>query len=298
MHRSRLPPLRALLAFEAAARHASFSQGAEELGVTASAISHQIQILEDFLGIRLFRRHAGRVVLTQAGETYARQIAHAFGVIAGATELVAPQSQAGHLVVAAGLSFATRWLQPRLPAFLEQHPDIRLRLSTLSDHADLDLSRFDIAICYGRPASSTLQIEPLIVEKLRPYCAPTMVDALKLYQITDLTRATLIHSINALTWSDYLRRVGCERLKPAQEIWLDRSTMAIDAAVAGLGVALESELLVASDLISGRLVAPFPDPSLEVDIPSYFLVRSKGQRGGVHLAAFERWLRCALVQEA
>ncbi len=126
--RPRLPPLKALLAFEAAARHGNFAQGAEELGVTPSAVSHQIQQLEAFLGVPLFQRQAGRAILTSAGRTYAREIEQAIGVISGATALVAPQSQAGHLVIASGPSFAAKWLQPRLPDFLRGHPDVRVRL--------------------------------------------------------------------------------------------------------------------------------------------------------------------------
>src|SRR6202048_1215824 len=110
--RPRLPPLKALLAFEAASRHGSFAQGADELGVTPSAVSHQIQQLEEFLGVALFQRHAGRAVLTSAGRTYAREIEHAMGVISEATSLVAPQSQPGPLVIASGHSFAAKWLQP------------------------------------------------------------------------------------------------------------------------------------------------------------------------------------------
>src|SRR5438034_7723588 len=143
--KSRLPPLKSLLAFEAASRLGSFAHGAEELAVTPSAVSHQIQQLEEFLGVQLFQRHAGRAVLTSAGRTYASEIKHAFSVISDATNLVAPQSQRGHFVIASSPGFAAKWLRPRLPDFLRANPDIKVRLSTLSDHDDLDTIRFDIA---------------------------------------------------------------------------------------------------------------------------------------------------------
>jgi LysR family glycine cleavage system transcriptional activator len=302
--RPRLPPLRALLAFEAAARHATFSQAAEELAVTPSAISHQIQQLEDFLGVQLFRRHAGRAVLTEAGHTYANEIKGAFGLIAAATTLVAPQSQTGHLVIASSPSFAAKWLQPRLPEFLRANPTVRVRVSTLSGSDDVDRDRCDIAIVYGaRPTglaktgqnpTSQSRAKPLLVERLRPLCSPGLAASLNLRVPADLARATLIHSVNAMTWADYLRRIGRSDVRPSQELWLDRSTIAIDAAVAGLGVVLESELLAEQELRDGRLVAPFDDHPLGqtfgVETESYFLVRPPGARNSIQVDKFEAWL--------
>ena len=293
--RPRLPPLKALLAFDAAVRHGSFSQGAEELGVTPSAVSHQIQQLEEFLGVALFQRHAGRAILTSAGRTYAREIEHAMGVIAEATTLVAPQSQSGHLVIASGPSFAAKWLQPRLSDFLRSNPDVRVRLSTISSHDDFTGSRFDIAISYGSPPATQRHVEPLLVERLRPLCSPALAAAIDLRTPQDLARATLIHSVNGLTWVEYLRRVGAGELRPNNELWLDRSTMAIEAAVGGLGVVLESEILASEELRDGRLVAPFGDRAHTVETTSYFLVRSPGSRSGPQIAAFEKWLRAAIA---
>ena len=293
--RFRLPPLKALVAFEAASRHGSFAQGAAELGVTPSAVSHQIQQLEAFLGVSLFQRHAGRATLTSAGRTYAREIEHAMGAIADATTLVAPQSQSGHLVIASGPSFAEKWLQPRLPDFLRAHPEIRVRCSTISVSDDIDSRRFDIAIAYGSPTVTRRHVEPLLVERLRPLCSPSLAAAIDLKAPRDLARATLIHSVNALTWSEYFRRVGASDVRPVNELWLDRSTMAIDAAVGGLGVVLESEILAAKELRDGRLVAPFGDPAHTVETTSYFLVRSLSSRSSPQIAAFEKWLRAAIA---
>lgn len=293
--RPRLPPLKALLAFEAACRHGSFSQGASELGVTPSAVSHQIQQLEGFLGAMLFQRRAGRAVLTEAGRRYAHEIEHALDVISQATELVAPQSQSGHLVIAAGPSFAAKWLQPRLPDFLRAHPSIRIRLSTISSAADLEDTRFDLAIAYGAPPAGQPHVEPLVVERLRPLCSPELAARIDLRTPHDLARATLIHSVNAFTWAEYLRQVGVGQLHPGNELWLDRSTMAIEAAVSGLGVVLESELLTEQELSDGRLLAPFGDRANAVERTSYFLVRPRGGRVGRQTAAFEKWLRTAIA---
>jgi LysR family glycine cleavage system transcriptional activator len=289
--RPRLPPLRGLLVFEAAARHQSFTQGAEELGVTPSAISHQIQQLEAFLGVRLFRRRAGRATLTNAGRAYANEVRIAVAIIENATSMVAPQSQSGHLVIASSPSFAERWLRPRLPNFLTLNPDVRVRLSTLSSTEELTKERCDIAIVYGQPQTVQGQIEPLLVERLRPLCSPVLAAAIGLRTPDDLSRATLIHSANALTWSEYLRRIGKSDVRPVNEVWLDRSTMAIDASSSGLGVILESDLLAEEELRDGRLVAPFESKEFELEIPSYFLVRPAGFRTGTQVARFERWLR-------
>jgi DNA-binding transcriptional LysR family regulator len=291
----RLPPLKALLAFEAASRHGSFSRGAEELGVTPSAVSHHIQQLEDFLGVPLFQRHAGRAVLTSAGRTYAGEIERAFGLISDATHLVAPQSQSGHLVIASGPSFAAKWLQPRISDFLAANPDVKIRLSTLTGHDDLDTTRFDIAIAYGCPPATHGHVEPLLIERMRPLCCPGLAASIGLRTPKDLARATLIHSANALTWVEYLRRVDSNDIRPHHELWFDRSTMAIEAAISGLGVILESEILAAQELSDGKLVAPFTDPRFEVETTSYFLVRSAGSRNRGQIAAFENWLRAAIA---
>jgi LysR family glycine cleavage system transcriptional activator len=290
-----MPPLKALSAFEAASRHGSFSRAAEELGVTPSAISHHIQKLEDFLGVRVFSRHAGRAALTNAGRLYAGEIERAFGTIMGATRLVAPQSQRDHLFIASGPSFAAKWLQPRIGNFIGQHPGIGIRLSTIADLRDLETIRFDLAIAYGRPpVVNGRQIEPLLAERLRPLCSPRLIEQLGLREPGDLARATLIHSSNALTWTDYLRKVTGASIKARHELWFDRSTMAIDAAVEGLGVVLESEILAAKEIDKGTLVAPFRQLEFEVETISYYLVRSAEAKGRSHVGAFEAWLRAKI----
>lgn len=293
--KTRLPPLKALLAFEASARLGSFAQGAEELSVTASAISHQIGQLEDFLGVQLFQRHSGRATLTPAGTGYAKEVQRAFNIIGDATRYVAPQSQGGHLVIASGPSFAAKWLQPRLSDFLKKAPEIGVRLSTLSSHEELDANRFDIAITYGRPAANNRVIEPLLKERLRPLCSPDVVSAVGLCTPADLERTTLIHSNNGLTWGEYLRHVGLHTFRAKKELWLDRSIMAIEAASKGLGVVLESEILAADELRDGRLVAPFEDPAFSVEVTSYYLVKPTGFKAGNQVSIFENWLREALI---
>ncbi len=283
-----------MLAFSTAARHGSFAQAAAELGVTPSAVSHQIQQLEAFLSVRLFRRHAGRAVLTSPGRAYAASLDQAFETIASATGLVAPGVQRGHLAVASSPGFAAKWLQPRLPDFLRAHPGVTLRLSTLSERDDIECAQFDIAIVYGGRPETRKHVEPLLTERLRPLCSPAFATAAGLRHPADLARATLIHSANALTWMEYLRRIGEGRLRAAREIWLDRSAMALDAAVNGLGVVLESDLLALEELRAGSLIAPFGEAGFTIETTTYHLVRSATRRGIAPVAAFEHWLRAHL----
>jgi LysR family transcriptional regulator, glycine cleavage system transcriptional activator len=202
---------------------------------------------------------------------------------------VAPQSQRGHLVIASSPSFAAKWLQPRLPEFLQIHPGVKIRLSTLSDRSDVETARFDIAIAYGLPPQTGKHIEPLLVERLRPLCSPALAAKIELRTPQDLLRTTLIHSVNALTWPDYFRLVGQPELQPINELWLDRSTMS------GLGVVLESEVLASEELREGKLVAPFSDHAFSVKTTSYFLVIPKNYRSNKQVAAFEQWLRGAIM---
>ncbi|WP_236841960.1 LysR substrate-binding domain-containing protein [Bosea sp. PAMC 26642] len=223
---------------------------------------------------------------------YAREVEHAFGVLASATSLVAPRAQHGQLLIAAGPSFAARWLQPRLPDFLRANPDARVRLSTLCYRDDIEADRFDIAIAYGRPADSQKLVEPLITERLRPMCSPELAVAIRAAE--DLARVPLIHSVNALTWPDYLRRIGQDGLQGANDIWLDQSDMAIEAAVQGAGVILESRVLASAELDSGKLVALFDEEGHSFDVTTYYLVKARKQHRTNQVNAFERWLKTAV----
>lgn len=288
--RARFPPLKSLIAFEAAARHGSFTQGALEIGISPSAVSHHIQQLEDILGVPLFQRHAGRAVLTVVGRTYARELERAFGAIADATSLIAPQPQDGSLTIAVANSFSVKWLQPRLENFLKANPLFKVRLATLHTH-ELDANRYDVAIAHGPQTPGLNLAEPLLIERLRPLCSPQLAKELDLKHPSDLVRATLIHSKTPLTWVDYFRRIGHPKIKSARDLWLDRSAMAIEVAVRGLGVVLESEILAEEELKDGRLIEPFIDPAFCVENVSYYLLRSSSLRNAAQVAVFEKWVR-------
>jgi LysR family glycine cleavage system transcriptional activator len=288
--RRRLPPLKSLLVFDAAARHANFTRAAVELAVTPSAISHQIQALEDFLGEKLFVRQSGHVWLTNAGRLYHHEIEAAIDAIADATHRVSPQSESNALLILSSPGLAEKWLQPRLPFFIADYPDVRLRVATVGDPTSFSGLRFDVAIFYGTPSITGMNVEPFMMEKVRPLCSPTLASELGLKTLSDLGRTTLIHSANVLTWDAFFRRVGIGKFRSFHEIWLDRSSMAIEAAVAGLGVVLESDILTETELKTGQLVAPFDDEQASVPINAYYLVTPPGFKSRQYCVNFAAWL--------
>src|SRR5258708_13616526 len=178
------------------------------------------------------------------------------GVTSEPPALVAPQARPGPLIIASSHSFGDKWLQPRLPDFLRAHPETRVRLSTMTAHADLESNRFDIAITYGLPATGHRHVEPLLVERLRPLCSPALAATIGLDTPRDLARATLIHSINALSWTEYLRQVGAGEVRPNNELWLDRPTMAIEAAVDRPGARPQKTIPSAQEPARARPVPP------------------------------------------
>ena len=181
------------------------------------------------------------------------------------------------------------------PVFFETCPGVKVRVATLNGQEGLEKDRCDIAVVFGRPSAGQGQVTRLLTERLLPLCSPELIARLDLRRPGDLARATLIHSANALSWAEYLRRIGEADLRQLNDLWLDRSTMAIDAAVASLGVILESELLAEPELRDGRLVAPFPDAKFVVENESYFLVRPAGFRNGNHVQRFENWLHALIA---
>jgi LysR family glycine cleavage system transcriptional activator len=294
--RPRLPPLRALVAFESAARHGSFAQAADELGVTPSAVSHQIQSLEAFLGLALFVRRGGRVSLTGAGHGYRREIDGAFRIIADATTALSPRRREETLVILVSPSFAVRWLQPRLPRFLAGWPAARIRLATSSAGTPLDQENFDVAIAYGRPERSGAVILPLLKEQLTPLCSPGLAEALSLSVVADLGRATLIHSQNLIPWKEFFAAAGVPDLQPTNELWIDRSVMAISAAVDGLGVVLESDILTEGERSERTLIAPFADA--KITSVCHFLTVTPSARSRRDAALFIEWLAAEIPAES
>jgi LysR family glycine cleavage system transcriptional activator len=292
-------PLRALVVFESAARHRSFSRAAEELALTPSAVSHQVKSLEDRLNVRLFERTpGGSVTLTESGGLFWRRLATALALVDDALDEVRGHATGSELVIEVAESFAGKWLRPRLRRFLETQPDIRLRIvypraaSALPRQPDIVI-RYNIAEA-ADDEDSLLRIE----EWLMPVCSPSLRARLpSAPSPADLLSLPLIDVRNTIGWAAWLARFNGE-VPTARIIHgprLDRSQLAIEAALDGLGVVLESNLLIESELHDGRLVAVFShDEGLRIAGAGYCVIAGQGRRQLQRVACFADWLRSQL----
>lgn len=284
-----LPPLNALRVFEAAARLGSFKAAAEELSVTPSAVSHQVANLEAALKITLFHRDGRGLVLSDAGEVYRRRIHDALSRLSQATEEVVRGATTPTLTVLAAPSFAGKWLMPRLDNFLRQHPKLRVRVEATGDRRYLGDA--DVGIFYGAPTELGLTVRPIIAERLLVLCSPALLKrGPPLRQPADLVDHALIHARNRLRWRSWLTAQGLEDLVIRREMSVDRSTMAIEAALKGLGVILESDFLAADEIRDGRLVEPFHGDHPAPVEDAYFLVARGQLPESGPVALFIDWL--------
>ncbi len=287
-----LPPLHALRAFEAAARHLSFARAAVELNLTPSAISHQIRHLEESLGRRLFeRRHRG-LELTAVGRVYFPLVRGAFEQLAQATVLIGgtgPELR-NVLTISCMPSFAMVWLIPRLPAFQAAHPAIEVRLDTSSRFVDFARDGIDVGIRFGTGHWPGVAAEFLFSETLFPICAPALIAAKGgLSRPDDLARFPLIHIMPYIDdWRLWLTAAGATGVDPDRGSRFDNNLAAYRAAEEGLGVAIGRGVLLEGPLASGRLVAPF-----EVKVTTshaYYFACAEGAQHIRKVALFRAWL--------
>jgi LysR family glycine cleavage system transcriptional activator len=284
----RLPSLNALRAFEAAARHSSFTRAALELGVTHGAVSRQIQALEAWLEMPLFRRLNRRVVLTEAGETYCAEIGGAFDRIAAATVRVAKDGTRRVLHVTALPTFTIRWLIPRLSDFQIRNPQVEVRLTTASEKAEALREPFDIIIRGGPERWSGFRRIKFLDEGRIPVCSPALLKRIPLRKLEDLRRHTLLHSATLReAWPKWLAAAGLPDLVPSAELVFEHFYLSIQAAIDGLGVAMGPLTLVAEELVHRRLVVPFPAPLLPAR--GYYMYIPEARRDPT-VDAFCQWL--------
>ncbi len=256
---TRMPPLRALAAFEAVARNLSFAKASAELNVTPSAVSQQIKILEKHLAITLFRRLNRRILLTEAGEIYYASIASAFDAMADATERIHSHLNPQILMIRSAPSFAAKWLLPRLPDFIRRNPDIDIRLDASNEKTDFAHEAVDLELRFGAGTWEGLHVEPLYRDDIVPLASPTLVETQRLRQPESLLRgASLIHSVKCpVSWQTWFAANGLPPAAALRGPRFDRSFMAIQAAVDGVGVALDSSILAQAELRDGKLTIPF-----------------------------------------
>lgn len=293
----RLPSLNALKAFEAAARHESFTKAAEELCVTQGAVSHQVKALEAELGLRLFDRERQRLAITRAGSAYLEVVRDAFDRLASGTERLLQRQASGTLTVSTSPNFAAKWLVHRLGRFVEAHPDIDLRVSASLQHIDFAREDVDLAVRHGDGHWPGLHVTRLCVEELFPVCSPKLLRGRRaLRGPGDLRHHTLLHLDDRDDWRKWLEAAGVEGADLTHGPVFNQASIAIDAAADGQGVALARTALACHDLLQGRLVRPFGQ-ALPVGY-AYWIVTPKATAELPKIVRFRAWLLAEAAADA
>ena len=294
-NRRRLPPLNALRAFESAARHLNFSRAAEELVVTPGAVSQQIQNLEDYVGAALFKRTPKGLLLTDAAQTALPALREAFDRLAEAASLLTAAVDGRRLTLTAPPSFAAKWLVPRLGKFEALHPQVDVWLQAGMEVVDFAAGEIDLAIRYGAGRYLGLEVEKLLGETVIPVAAPSLIAEHRLESSADLAHLVLLHDgspdadESCPDWSMWLTARGIRNVDGARGPRFNQSSLVIEAAAAGRGVALAKSTLAQADLDSGRLVAPL---QIETAIDfAYYVVHPKAKGRLPQVKAFVNWLR-------
>jgi LysR family glycine cleavage system transcriptional activator len=289
---ARLPSLNGLRAFEAAARHLSFTHAAAELNVTQTAISHQIRRLEEELGIRLFVRQNRALALTPQAKDYLPGVRAAFNDLRLATDRLLRKDNEHVLTVSTLASLAAKWLLPRLSAFQEAHPGIDVRITTSTALVDFKSGDVDAAIRYGRGDWPGLHADWLMADQLFPVCSPALLTGKHPLRCPeDLRDHVLLHTSNANSddWRLWLTAAGLPaNISRQPGLTFDLILMTVQAAIDGFGVAMGRTSYVEADIAKGRLVVPF-----KITLPAnagFYLVCPEATADTPKLAAFRQWL--------
>lgn len=271
-----LPPLSTVRSFEATARHGSAARAAEELHVTPGAISQQLRKLEDFVGQRLFERQARGLVLTDAGRVLLAGCQEALAALQRATAQLRHQRHQRHqrqvLLVSCTPVFAAQWLVPRLQDFLQSAPEVDVHVSTTARLVDLAAEGVHFAVRHGLGRYAGLQARRLLDDDLQPVCSPLWVAHRPTAQAADITAAGLLHDGQRDDWQLWARAAGRPQLDTSQGIVFVDSNAAIEAALAGRGVALARRSMVVNELEQGRLLA-LQVPPLVTPLAYYLVFR-------------------------
>lgn len=286
----RLPPLNALRMFEVSARKSSFAAAAEELSVTASAVSHQIKTLEEYLGVTLFSRSKRKVELTPSGEQYLMSVKHALDEIEMATHRLATNKETNVVQISVAPNFLTRWLMPRMSRFRELYPDIELQINASMGLLDFNRSSTDMAVYYGHGEWDDIEVHFLQKVMLVPVCSPKLLSGkFPLEGPEDLRYHTLIYvSKRKWEWEDWLQLAGVEFITPRDSLQLSSGQLTTAAAQENLGVALADPTLTSREISSGDLVVPFNIP-LDTH-RAFYLVYQKHRPLTSGMNAFKEWL--------
>ncbi len=285
-----LPPLRALTAFEAAARLGSFRAAAGELGITRSAISHQVKLLEDRMGLTLFRRDARHAELTTSGQTYYPVIRDAFDQIDAHTKAVRPAAVDNELTIQVYVTVALKWLIPRLHDFERRFPDMKVRLSTSYFDWDFDERNVDVGVVLARNKAPIHHYVPLFRSMLVPVCAPQLLRGENpLRTPEDLHKHKLIDVYTAEEdWQLWLEGAGVSNVQQSNRLAVDSYILAQEAAIEGRGVAMTIGPFASEEIKLGRLVQPFP-----LRVPhrhQWYFACAMENRKKPKVRRFEEWL--------
>lgn len=285
-----LPPFKSILALEVVARLGSISKAAEELNLTVSAVSHQISNLEAFVGRALFERSHSGLRLTPAGSRFQRDISGALDVIANAAQQARSSETVEVLRIHSSPSFASVWLMPRLSAFRALHPDIRVQLSSSHLESDFARAQIDVDIRYGLANWPNLHVQSLFAEDIIPLISPSLKANLKLETPEDLLTQDLIFSdVNIVQWPHWFAANGVTTNPSRYALSFDRAYMVIEAAVQGLGIALDSSRIAESAIKKGELVPVFPDRK-PITVHAHHVVYPTQHSQWKRVVRFTNWL--------
>jgi len=253
-----MPPLNPLRAFEAAARHESFTKAAEELNVTQGAISHHVRTLEEYLGFNLVERVNNNLMIPPETQRFADALTQAFDQIHRAAKDLTQSRRRTILVVRAYTNFVLRWLIPRLPAFQKLHPEIEIRISAGRVDVDFETDDVDVAVRWGLPRWSDVHHELLFHDEMIPVCSPDLARSLHIQRPEDLLRATLYHSYQRRDeWPRWFEAATGTKHMPLRHMYLEEQAIVHQCLLAGMGVGLAQRHYVTDDVRDGKLVVPF-----------------------------------------
>lgn len=307
-------PLNALNAFEVAARHQSFSKAAEELHVTPAAVSQQIRMLEELMGVQLFHRLNRGLALTGAGKSGLAKLQDGFRNVTEAVDQIKSEPQTRSLDVWMAPSFASKWLMPRMRGFVNQHPEIDLRISASAELVDTNATHpslsedilrkyaVDVAIRFGRGNYPGCDVEPLMTVAALPLCSPALLNNPEkpLAIPDDLVHHTLLHDETPYEgrpdWASWLNVVGASSVDGSRGLRFNRVSLALAAAVDAQGVVLSLEQLASDDLKKGRLIVPF-DHKVEL-LQAYHVITLKDASDDPRVLSFKQWLYNEVATDA
>lgn len=286
----RLPPLNALRAFEAASRHLSIKAAAADLNVTPGAISQQLKLLEESLGLKLFDRRHQAITLTPAGQNYFPAVRRAFESLLDATERLLPDASTAALNISVMPSFAIKWLVPRLGRFQAIHPNVDVRISSSNQLVDFGRDReIDLAVRHGRGRWPGVTAEFLFGERFTPVCSPKLLSGPHpLKTPADLVHHVLLQDALRADWAIWCQAVGLSGIEVSRGPAFSDDGLRLQAAIDGVGVAMGYRHLIAEDLRAGRLVAPF-DLTITGET-GYYLVFPPRSVKNPTVQAFRAWM--------